>query len=99
MAVTQTANSYAVSNLRTEVFDIAFDSSYPTGGEAFTLTHISEPVFGIATITGMGTNDGAAISIDVDVANKKLIVLATTGEVANATNCSDLTAQVVVFGR
>lgn len=93
------AVAYGVGNFRTEVVDLTFDSSYPTGGESLTLNHISNPVFGICTIIGLGTADGAAISAKYVPSTGKVLVYATTGEVADTTDCSDLVVRVAVFGQ
>lgn len=90
---------YSVGNYRIEVVDLTFDSSYPTGGEALTLTHISKPFFGICTIIGLGAADGAAIGAKYDPGTGKVLVYATTGQVANATDCTDLVVRVAVFGK
>lgn len=90
---------YSVGGLRCEVVDLTFDSSYPTNGEALTLTHIGNPVFGICNIISLGSADGAAIGAKYVPSTGKVIVYATTGEVANATDCTDLIVRVLVFGR
>lgn len=92
------AVSYSVGNLKMEVVDVTFDSSYPTSGETATLVHINNPVFGICSITSLGTADGAAISAKYVPSTGKVIVYATTGEVANATDCTDLIVRVAVWG-
>lgn len=93
------AVAYAVGNLRCEVVDLTFDSSYPTNGEALTLNHISAPVFGLCNIISLGSADGAAISAKYVPSTGKVIVYATTGEVANATDCTDLIVRVAVWGQ
>ena len=98
---TSTFVDYSVGNLRCEVVDVAFDSAYPTGGEAVTLTHIGNPLFGIATVksSAAGTADGL-IQASYDPSTGKCLLWLTAGaQAANATDCTDLVVRVVVFGR
>lgn len=92
---------YSVGNLRCEVVDVAFDSSYPTGGEAVTLTNIGNPLFGIATIksSSASTVDNIVQASYDPSTGKCLLWLVAGAQLANAADCTDLVVRVAVFGR
>lgn len=100
MAVSQSAVSYSTANFRCEVQDVTFDSSYPTGGEAVTLNHISAPVFGIATIKSSTTTDGDTVAVYYNASTGKILAYTSGGgQVSNTTDLSGLVVQLVVWGQ
>jgi hypothetical protein len=112
MALTNTAvagASYSVANKRCRVLNIAFDSSYPTGGEPLTaadcgLKKIEQFIpHGVAR---GGTGDVAAVAVAYDHTNSKLFAYETAGTVdlalKEATSTMDLSTytdlRVTVIG-
>lgn len=96
MAVTAADVSRSIlRNKRFVVSTITFDSSYPTGGEAFTASDLGLGTVDFITFAGNGAND-----VVWDRANNKLkVFVASTGvEVANATNLSTLAVDVFAVG-
>lgn len=92
---------YSVGNLRCEVVDVTFDSSYPTGGEAVTLTHIGNPLFGIATVksSSASTVDNV-VQASYDASTGKVLLWLVAGaQLTSTADCTDLVVRVVVFGR
>jgi hypothetical protein len=87
------------------VYEVTFDSSYPTGGEAWDLSADFTTLFGI-TVNGDDTTDGVTEVKMVGTraaggitASTLLLAAFTAGaEVANTTNLSGLATTVVVEG-
>lgn len=76
---------------------ITFDSSYPTGGEAYT-----PALFGLATVHSIQvspvSNNGAKLVV-WDSANAKFLVYTALGaEAADTSNQSSVVANVTVWG-
>lgn len=83
-----------IRNKRMLTTSIAFDSSYPTGGEAFTAADL-----GLGTIDFISFSTDGNNSVVWDRANSKLKVFTAAGaEVANATNLSTLVVDALVIG-
>lgn len=82
------------------VYDVTFDSSYPTGGEAFTAANfgLNNVVYGTADVKSVGGTVNVA-NVYVDRANLKLKVYdETPAEAANTSDLSTLVVQVQVVG-
>lgn len=95
------AVAYGVGNWRTEVVDVTFDDSYPTGGESVSLSHISNPVFGIATVksSSASTVDNI-VQASYDPSTRKCkLWLAAGAELTSTADCTDLVVRVAVFGQ
>jgi hypothetical protein len=91
--------------LKMSVVDIAFDSSYPTGGEAITVGNIAHGFKSIITILAEPSTNGYILSYDST--NSKLKVWQTNAdysgdtpliEVTNATNLSLETFRCTIIG-
>ena len=82
-------------NKRFVVSTVTFDSSYPTGGEAFAPSAIGLASIDYLAFSGNGAND-----VVWDRANNKLkVFVASTGvEVANATDLSALAVDLLAIG-
>jgi len=112
MALTITAVKGARSvsgTIREEFYDVAFDSSYPTGGEAVTPRDFGLlEIYGVVPVGGNAVAGGAKLHFDT--ANRKLMVHyspdpAGTGgaaepfaQVPATTNLSTYTFRVRVTG-
>lgn len=83
---------------RFTVTTVAFDSSYPTGGEPLTASDLGLSVVtgAIATVAVAGT--GSVTAVFYDIANAKLKAFAAAAEIANTTDISAVSAQVVAWG-
>jgi len=102
MAASVAAVDYgSLGNLKVEVVEVTFDSSYPTGGEAITLNQIGNASFAIATVksSAAGTVDNVLHPRYNIATGKVLCYLTTGGELTNTADCTDLVVQVIVFGR
>lgn len=83
--------------------DVTFDSSYPNtnGIVGEPLTHaqlgLDKVAFAIATVKVAGT--GSVTSVHYDEANQVLKAYTAAAQVANGTDLSAVSAQVVAFGR
>lgn len=101
MAVTVSrANNPQVEGARrVTVTNITFDSSYPTGGEPLTFSDLglTSVEFAIATLKTAGT--GSVTQVWYDIPNQKLLAFAAAAQIANTTDISAVTAQVVAYGR
>ena len=89
--------SFTISNKKLRVYDVTFDSSYPTGGESLTAADVGLKkieqliVHGPATATRGGT---AAVFPSYDYTNSKLQAFwsrATDGNAQNATTSPEVT--------
>jgi hypothetical protein len=100
MASTAIVDDLSGGNFKIEVVDVTFDNSYPTGGEAVTLTQIGNPLFGIATVksSSSSTVDNVVEAHYDPATNKVLLWLAAGAQAASTADCTDLVVQVVVFG-
>lgn len=85
---------------RTHFALVTFDSSYPTGGEAFDPVQFGVtdgPTHVIATPRKLDCAAGI-LTVQYDYTNKKLVVVCPNGaEVADTTDLSSFTADVVVI--
>lgn len=101
MAVTNARkfNPSIVASERATVTEVTFDSSYPTGGEPLTAADLglTKVDFAIATLKTAGT--GSVTQVWYDIANSKLMAFAAAAQIANTTDLSAVTAQVVAFGK
>lgn len=84
---------------------VAFDSSYPTGGEAVANTDLGLTYVDDATCTFLskgtnagGTGTGQCDAAKYDKTNAKILVYDGDSEVADTTNLSDLVVRVEAFG-
>jgi len=88
-------------DMQYRVFEITFDSSYPTGGESMTAADIGFSKIEFITFAG---GDGGYV-FDYDFANSKVIVYrsagsaAALGQVPNTTNLSAITTRAMAWGR
>jgi hypothetical protein len=100
MSLTNTAvvTPFVPGQKRCTVTKVVFDSSYPTGGEALTPTDLglNTVVFAEAQVQVAGT--GSVTAVFYDITNQKLKAFTAAAEVANTTDLSAVTAQVVAFG-
>ena len=97
MALTVTAGTtYGEQERFHVVASVAFDSSYPTGGEA--LDHADYVPAGSVLLGVMIASDGT-YRFEYDEENNKLVAITWVdgAEVANTTDLSALTAVRVVF--
>lgn len=103
MAVSATkvaGTSTIFGNKRVRVYDVTFDSSYPTGGEplAASALGLRKIQFAICTVKAVGGTVNVA-NVHYDRANSKLLVFdETPGEAADTSDLSTLVVQVVAFG-
>lgn len=104
MAVTITNKNLGdkLDNLTITRTSVTFDSSYPnTGGTVGEpLTHaqlgLDKVAFAIATISVAGT--GAVTNVHYDEVNQVLRAYTATAQVADTTDLSDVSCQIVAFG-
>ena len=86
---------------RKTVTDVTFDSSYPTGGEAFTASDLGLNVVDSASVevkSVAGTVNVA--NVFADLANSKLIAYdETPAQVANAADLTDVVVRVTAHGK
>ena len=101
MASTAFVDYLSGGNFKIEVVDVTFDNSYPTGGEAVTLTQIGNPLFGIATIksSASGTVDDINGASYDPSTGKVLVWTKAGGQIASEADCTSLVVRLVVFGR
>lgn len=101
MATTNTRTQLPVvpGASRITVTEVAFDSSYPTGGEPLTASDLGLTTveFAIATVKVAGT--GSVTAVFYDIANAKLLAYTAAAQVANTTDISAVTAQVFAVGK
>lgn len=103
MAVTVTTPSsvtpFVPGNLRCTVRTVVFDTAYPTNGESLTANDLglSKVDFAIPTVAVAGT--GSVTGLHYDTANSKLKAFTAAAEVANDTDLSAVTVQIVAFGK
>ena len=86
------------------ICEVAFDNSYPTGGEAYTPAMFGLSTVDVLLIVGLL---GAGLMIEHDRANKKLLIknfnypagaAGAASEVANASDQSAVKVMVLVRG-
>jgi hypothetical protein len=84
---------------RYTVTDVLFDSSYPTGGEPLTASDLglTTVAWAVSSIKTAGT--GSVTDVFYDITNSKLKAYAAAAEIANTTDLSAVSAQVVAFGK
>jgi hypothetical protein len=84
---------------RVTVTDVTFDSSYPTGGESVTAADLglTSVTFAITSIKTAGT--GSVTEAFYVTSTGLLKAYTAAAEVANATDLSAVTAQIVAFGK
>lgn len=101
MAISSTIVDQGVEgNKRVVTTDITFDSSYPTGGEAVTLSSVGlmNADYAVCNVKAIGGTVNVA-NVYYDRANKKLKVYdETPAEVSNTADLSTLVAQVKFYG-
>lgn len=97
MALTVTQKQYLdLGNVRGVICNIAFDSSYPTGGEDLTAVAVGlTDVYGVVDL-GIG-NPG--YTYQFLPATSKLLAFNGTTQVANATNLSTLAPDLLFIGK
>ena len=107
MALTFTkVDAFVAGDRQVRVYDVLFDSSYPTNGEAVTPANfgLRSRITHVIAGPAIGTSNGA-YTVAYDGVNKKLILnrqSTATGalaEVPNTTDVSAFTARVVVLGK
>lgn len=96
--VTQIANDIP-GNRRQTVTTVTFDNSYPTGGLPVTAKQLGlgSVDFAHAQVSVAGT--GSVTAVFYDIANQKLKAFTAAAEVANATDLSAVSAQIIASGR
>jgi hypothetical protein len=98
LAANITDNNEFVNDERVRRGTITLDTSYPTGGSAFTPALFGLNVIKLLKIDSL-SNDGATLCA-VDVANAKVKCFsALSTEVANTTNLSAKSVQFEVVGQ
>jgi hypothetical protein len=88
-------------NLKVSVTNVVGDSSYPTGGSALTPAQLGLNVVLFAqteTIATTGTNCASTGSAYITGTSKLQCYANTGAEVANATNLSGITWQIIAWG-
>jgi hypothetical protein len=87
MGLTFTEKNISIlGNKRMSVFEIAFDSSYPTGGESLVPRNI-----GLSEIDILLAEDASGYNFEYDHTNKKILAYTAGSQVADTTNLSTLT--------
>jgi len=95
MALTLSLVKQEVSgSSRIKTYDVTFDSSYATGGEALAPGDVGLSVIRSVTASSVGGR-----SFPYDRTNQKLQAYGGTTEVSNATDLSAVTTRVVLTGR
>lgn len=105
VTATRTRKKGPISEVFT-VTAVAFDSSYPTGGEALTPSDLGLDVVEYAfcfiktaaTTTVNVANAYYSVSTTAPAGNKILLYDETPAEVANAADVAGLVVEVVAFG-
>lgn len=93
LTITEIVRS-ATRNRRDIVADVTFDSSYPTGGEAFGPADL-----GLSTIDFIDTEHKGTEVVVFDRANSKLLIYTADGvEATNASNQSSFVTRVRALG-
>jgi hypothetical protein len=92
----------AIGDLKVTVTNVVGDSSYPTGGSAITAQQLGLPTTVLFSQTEVAASSGtncASTGSAYNSSTGKLVCFANTGvEVANATNLSGITWQIIAFG-
>jgi hypothetical protein len=91
-------NNY-MGGLRITVTQVVLDTSYPTGGSALSASQLGMTdvvLFAITSLVNVGANGPAEARYNIP--NGTLQAFSATGEIANATNLSAATAEIVAFG-
>lgn len=100
LTLTRVGNEvHSVGNLRATIFEVAFDNSYPTGGEALTAADL-----GLVTIEFVLFEPAAGYTFEYDHTNSKVIARhgnndgVADGPSVEVPNTTDLSAVVAVRG-
>ena len=89
------------------IYDVTFDSSYPTGGEAIAPASVGLKVIYGVRLLGVKNTTGAGYKVDWDYDDKKLIVSygdndagadGVFAQVADTTNIATLIVRLQFFG-
>lgn len=80
-------------NLRRNIMDITFDSSYATGGESLT-----PAMLGLVRVDKFNAQEVGGRTFPYDRSTQKLQAYASTTEVANTTDLSAVTVRVEALG-
>src|SRR5687768_15933821 len=103
VAATQVGTPHVLGDLQVRIADLAFDSSYPTGGES-----VTPAMLGLNTIDFLLAEPSGGYTFEYDHADGLLIAYwvdttvdgAPLAEVADTTDIDALTAvRVIAFGR
>ena len=90
-----------VGNLKMKIYDITFDSSYPTNGEGFTPSDVGMRDFESVCFSG----DSSGYVPQFDYTNEKIKMYeagadgAALDEVANGTDLSSVSCRVIIHGK
>ncbi len=90
-----------IGPLKVSVVNIVGDSAYPTGGSSLTPAQLGlgTVLFSQAEVAGSTGSNCAAAAAFYNTVTSKLQCLANSGvEVANTTNLSGITWQILAFG-
>lgn len=88
-------HNFVSGDRREAIFDVTFDNSYPTGGEAITPRD-----FGLTSLDYIDSNQApGGKSVSWDPVNKKLLVFSGATEATNASDQSTLTIRLHATGR
>lgn len=84
--------------IKMTVTDVVMDTSYPTGGSALSAAQLglTRVLFAISEVSVVGA--GGMTEVHYSVSTNKLKAFTGTAEVANTTDLSANTVQVVAFG-
>lgn len=102
VTVSRVGNIHSVGDMRAVIADVAFDSSYPTGGESLTAA-----MLGLSAIEFVIAEPAAGYTFEYDHANSKLLARwvdttvdgAPQAQVADTTNLSAVTGvRIIAFG-
>lgn len=103
VAVTQVGTPHVMGDLQVRIAELAFDSSYPTGGES-----VTPAMFGLNTIDFLLAEPAGGYTFEYVHATSLLIARwvdttvdgAPQAQVADTTNLSGVTGiRVIAFGR
>lgn len=80
-------------NRRSNIVDVTFDSSYPTGGEALTPAQL-----GLISVDTVLADGKLGYTFPYDRTNQKLLAFNGTTQAANEADLSAVTTRVVAIG-
>lgn len=96
MAIATTITTKRVPGNRREVVGtVTFDSSYPTGGETFSLTSAT----GLSSVDYIHFLPVGGRTFNLNTAQDKLLAYAGSSEVADTTNLSAVVVTFVAVGK